>query len=103
MGRGADPAFSDEGSYNRLGEIDIPVLIANGNEDAMVPTVNSWIVSQKIKGSYLMIYPDAGHGFLFQYAEAFAKLAVDFLGWLVRSGMGERICEGVELELLAES
>jgi pimeloyl-ACP methyl ester carboxylesterase len=82
MNRGNDIAFADEGSYNRLTDINIPVLVANGHEDIMVPTINSFVLAQKIPNAFLHIYPDSGHGFLFQYADLFAKQVNSFLdGW----------------------
>lgn len=45
----------------------------------MVPTSNSFVIQQKVPNGTLLVYPDSGHGFLFQYAQQFAKFAVDFL------------------------
>jgi len=80
--RTLDPAYANEGSYNRLGDIKVPTLVANGYDDIMIPTINSFVLSQKIPNAFLITYPDAGHGFLFQYAELFAQQANSFLdGW----------------------
>src|SRR5262245_47370712 len=49
-----------------LESIRIPVLIANGDNDIMVPTVNSTDLARRIPGSKLVIYEDAGHGGIFQ-------------------------------------
>jgi len=62
-----------------LGAIRIPVLIANGDNDIMVPTPNSVDMAQRITGAELVIYPDAGHGGIFQYHDAFIKTALNFL------------------------
>ncbi|MDO4913023.1 MAG: alpha/beta hydrolase [Bifidobacteriaceae bacterium] len=56
-----------------------PTLIANGDKDMQVPTENSYVMHEKIKGSKLIIYPKAGHGSIFQYAPEFAKEILDFL------------------------
>ncbi|WP_182379377.1 alpha/beta hydrolase [Nocardioides sp. WS12] len=56
-----------------------PTLIANGDHDRMVPTVLSEDLHRRIKGSELIIYPDSGHGGVFQYHEQFAPLAAAFL------------------------
>jgi len=45
----------------------------------MVPSVNSFVAQQQLPNAQLIIYPNSGHGFLFQYAELFAKHAVLFL------------------------
>jgi hypothetical protein len=45
----------------------------------MVPTINSFTMSQKIKDATLIVYPDSGHGFLFQYPGTFTRHVLDFL------------------------
>ena len=57
-----------------------PTLIANGDHDRMVPSVLSEDLHRRIKGSQLIIYPDSGHGGVFQYHQEFAPVAVEFLG-----------------------
>jgi pimeloyl-ACP methyl ester carboxylesterase len=56
-----------------------PTLIANGDHDRMVPTILSEDLHRRIKGSQLTIYPDSGHGGIFQYHETFAPVATKFL------------------------
>ncbi|WP_369976273.1 alpha/beta fold hydrolase [Xanthomonas bundabergensis] len=62
-----------------LGSIRIPVLVANGDNDIMVPTANSHDLAQRIPGARLVIYSDAGHGGIFQYHDAFVAQALAFL------------------------
>lgn len=62
-----------------LSVIKQPVLIANGNNDKMVPSSNSYDLAKRIAKSELIIYKDAGHGGIFQYHEEFVKSALDFL------------------------
>ena len=62
-----------ETSYERLGELNIPVFVANGDSDIVVPTSNSYVLHQRIPGSHFHIYPDVGHGFLNEYAGLFAE------------------------------
>jgi pimeloyl-ACP methyl ester carboxylesterase len=62
-----------------LSSIHIPVLIANGDNDIMVPTVNSHDMARRIPGSQLVIYKDAGHGGIFQYHGEFVSKALAFL------------------------
>jgi pimeloyl-ACP methyl ester carboxylesterase len=56
-----------------------PTLIANGDHDRMVPSVLSEDLHRRIKGSQLVIYPDSGHGGIFQFHEKFATVAAEFL------------------------
>ena len=62
-----------------LSAITQPTLIVNGDNDRMVPSVLSTDLHRRIVGSELVIYPDSGHGSIFQYPEEFASVAVDFL------------------------
>jgi pimeloyl-ACP methyl ester carboxylesterase len=49
-----------------------PVLVANGESDRMVPTKNSVDLARRLPDSELVIYPDAGHGGIFQFHGQFA-------------------------------
>ena len=62
-----------------LSKVTQPTLIANGDNDRMVPSVLSPDMHRRIKGSELIIYPDSGHGGIFQFHEKFAPVAVQFL------------------------
>lgn len=66
-------------SYKWLNNITHPVLVTNGIDDVMVPTENSYILSQHLPNAQLIIYPDSGHGHLFQYPHLFAEHAKLFL------------------------
>lgn len=63
-----------------LGSIRIPVLVANGDHDIMVPTVNSRDMARRIPNAQLVIYDDAGHGGIFQNHGDFVSKALAFLG-----------------------
>ena len=45
----------------------------------MVPSVLSADLHERIAGSELVIYPDSGHGGIFQFHERFAPVAAAFL------------------------
>jgi pimeloyl-ACP methyl ester carboxylesterase len=63
-----------------LGSIKIPVMVANGETDIMVPTVNSTDLARRIPLAELVLYKDAGHGGIFQYYADFVVKALSFLG-----------------------
>jgi pimeloyl-ACP methyl ester carboxylesterase len=63
-----------------LDTIRKPVLVANGDHDIMVPSENSTDLARRIPGAELVLYPDAGHGGIFQYYDAFLTKAKAFLG-----------------------
>jgi pimeloyl-ACP methyl ester carboxylesterase len=67
------------GGANRpLGAIKQPVLVANGDNDIMVPTANSFALFEALPDAELSIFPDAGHGGLFQYHREFVEQALRF-------------------------
>jgi pimeloyl-ACP methyl ester carboxylesterase len=62
-----------------LSTISQPTLIANGDNDRMVPSVLSEDLHRRIKNSELIIYPDSGHGGIFQFHDKFVPVALEFL------------------------
>lgn len=62
-----------------LSQLTHPTLIANGDNDRMVPSILSEDLHRRIKGSELIIYPDSGHGGIFQFHDRFSPVAVEFL------------------------
>ena len=66
-------------AQDSLAFITQPTLIVNGDNDLQVPTANSYEMHEKIAGSKLIIYPNASHGSIFQYAEEFSKELLAFL------------------------
>lgn len=92
-----DRKQAKDASYDRLEELKMPVLIANGesryklvssitdiclgSEDLLLPEENSYVMWRKLRhaGAHLHLFPDSGHGFLWQYADEFSKIINDFL------------------------
>ncbi|MFN3735247.1 alpha/beta fold hydrolase [Comamonas testosteroni] len=62
-----------------LSVIKQPALVANGDHDRMVPSSNTYDLAKRLPNSELVIYPDAGHGGVFQYHEDFVPKALTFL------------------------
>jgi len=62
-----------------LSKVRQPVLVANGESDRMVPTENTHDLARRLPHSELIIYPDAGHGGVFQFHADFVARAVAFL------------------------
>ena len=62
-----------------LSVITQPTFIANGDNDRMVPSVLSEDMHRRIAGSELVIYPDSGHGAIFQYHHEFVSTAIAFI------------------------
>jgi pimeloyl-ACP methyl ester carboxylesterase len=62
-----------------LSNIRQPALIANGDQDRMVPSSNSVELARRLPNARLKLYPDAGHGGVFQYHQEFVTEALEFL------------------------
>ena len=57
----------DHSALQRLTGINRPTLIIQGDNDLMIPTKLSHLMAGLIPEARIRIYPDAAHGFLFQY------------------------------------
>jgi pimeloyl-ACP methyl ester carboxylesterase len=66
-------------SYAHLKGLELPVLVVNGTDDIVIPTINSYILQQFLPNAELILYPDANHGSHFQYPELFVRHARIFL------------------------
>lgn len=73
-------AEGEDGWGARLKEIAAPAFVANGDHDGLFPAIDSAVLAREIPRSRLAIYPDSGHGFLFQHTERFAEDVLRFLG-----------------------
>lgn len=63
----------------RIPAIKQPTLLANGDRDIMVPTSHSYEMFKVMPSAKLVLYPDSGHGFLFQHARDFGADVLQFL------------------------
>jgi pimeloyl-ACP methyl ester carboxylesterase len=59
--------------------ISAPTLIGDGVEDELIPSPNSRQLARLIPHAHLKLYPDAGHGFIFQDQSKWAALIDRFL------------------------
>lgn len=62
-----------------LSVVEQPALVVNGDNDRMVPTVNTHDLARRLPNSQLIVYPDAGHGGIFQFHADFVRSALKFL------------------------
>jgi pimeloyl-ACP methyl ester carboxylesterase len=61
------------------GRFNIPSWIVNSDDDVIVPSFNSFELARRLPNAQLSIFPDAGHGGIFQHHAAFVQQAVAFL------------------------
>ncbi|MCZ9343102.1 alpha/beta hydrolase, partial [Streptomyces sp. TRM76130] len=79
--RGQIAAISGfRGYWDRQAELTLPVLAANGAHDVMIHAYATYAMSQRLPDAKVVLYSDAGHGFLFQHPEDFAREVNEFLG-----------------------
>ena len=71
---GNDPAG------RQLGVVRIPTLVADGTVDALDPVANARLLASLVPGARLLLYPGAGHAFLFQDSASFLPAVARFLG-----------------------
>jgi pimeloyl-ACP methyl ester carboxylesterase len=72
-------AWHHNGIASQLGEIRVPVLIATGTDDILIPASNALKLVNAIPGAWLAQFPHGGHAFIAQYPRALADLINSFL------------------------
>jgi len=68
-----------ESVQGHLKDMRLPTLIVQGSNDVIIPTMNSYVLQQKLPNAQLIVYPDANHGSFYQYPDLFVKHATLFL------------------------
>jgi pimeloyl-ACP methyl ester carboxylesterase len=71
-------AWHRTGVGNRLREMNLPVLIATGTADIVIPPSNALKLVNAIPGAWLAQF-NGGHAFMYQYARPLADLVNSFL------------------------
>ncbi|MFD9220380.1 alpha/beta fold hydrolase [Streptomyces sp. NPDC060064] len=69
----------EDSAWAGLEELTLPVLVANGAHDVMIHAYQSYAMSQRMPNAKVVLYSDAGHGFLFQHIEDFGNEVLAFL------------------------
>ena len=67
------------GKPHDLSQITQPTFVANGDNDVMVASSQSYELAERIPNAQLTIYPDSGHGGIFQYHRQFVPAVLEFL------------------------
>jgi pimeloyl-ACP methyl ester carboxylesterase len=71
--------LSQDPDGRRVAGLRLPALIGGGELDALLPVANQRHLHELIKGSKLVTYPDASHGFLFQHQQDWLPRVLAFL------------------------
>jgi pimeloyl-ACP methyl ester carboxylesterase len=69
----------NHGLLERVGALEMPVFVANGDSDPMILPRYSYLLAGLLPDARLKIYVDAAHGFLFQHHSEFAADVIEFL------------------------
>lgn len=72
-------AWHRTGIGNRLREINVPVLVATGTADIVIPPSNALRLVNAIPGAWLAQFNGGGHAFMYQYPRPLADLINTFL------------------------
>jgi pimeloyl-ACP methyl ester carboxylesterase len=72
-------AWHRTGIGNRVREINVPVLVATGTADIVIPPSNALRLVNAIPGAWLAQFNSGGHAFMFQYPRPLADLINNFL------------------------
>ena len=72
-------AWHRGGVGNRLREMNLPVLVATGTADMVIPPSNALKLVNAIRGAWLAQFNGGGHAFMAQYPHALADLIDSFL------------------------
>jgi pimeloyl-ACP methyl ester carboxylesterase len=59
--------------------INQPALVVSGSHDTMLPASNAYAMFKATSNAQLRLYPDSGHGALFQNHEVFVSHVRTFL------------------------
>jgi pimeloyl-ACP methyl ester carboxylesterase len=70
---------STSSRFGDLNGIQQPTLVVNGIHDEMIPVSNSYRLAENLPNAVLLVYPDSGHGSLFQFHASFTRHAAAFL------------------------
>jgi pimeloyl-ACP methyl ester carboxylesterase len=68
-----------ESAQGHLHDISLPTLVVQGSNDVIIPTINSYVLQQRLPNAQLIVYPDANHGSFYQYPDLFLRHALLFL------------------------
>jgi len=72
-------AWHRNGVASQLREIGVPVLLATGTEDLVIPASNALKLANAIPGAWLAQFSPRGPAFMAQYPRALADLINSFL------------------------
>ena len=73
---GADFIVDQDNQREKLGQLDIPILVISGDHEIVFPIENWYALTGKLRNARILMLPQAGHGPQHQYP-AFAARVID--------------------------
>jgi pimeloyl-ACP methyl ester carboxylesterase len=72
-------AAAKHDTYDRLSQLNCPVLIIHGSEDVMIPAGNAHLLKERIPHAELVILEGMGHGYNLEAQERADAAVIEFL------------------------
>jgi pimeloyl-ACP methyl ester carboxylesterase len=71
-------------TFARLHRITQPTLVLTGDDDPLVPPGNSLLLKERVPHARLEFFPTGRHCFFIEFADAFNKKVINYLGEGIR-------------------
>lgn len=68
-------AVASHDAYERLNQISAATLVVHGEQDVFIPPANALVLAERIPGSELKLWPDAGHMYIVDEPRADVEIA----------------------------
>jgi 3-oxoadipate enol-lactonase len=69
-------AVATHDAYDRLNQLAVPTLVVHGEQDVFIPPANAIVLAERIPGSQLHLWPDAGHMYIIDEPRADLRIAM---------------------------
>jgi 3-oxoadipate enol-lactonase len=69
-------AVATHDAYDRLNQLAVPTLVVHGEQDVFIPPANAIVLAERIPGSQLHLWPDAGHMYIIDEPRADRRIAM---------------------------
>jgi pimeloyl-ACP methyl ester carboxylesterase len=71
-------ARGEHTSWDRLGELTLPILVGGGAHDLLMHPYGTYAMALRLPDAKVIFYTDSGHGFLFQHSGDFGQEVLNF-------------------------
>ena len=71
--------LNDNATAKKINNLQIPVLVLNGESDVVIPPINSHILANNIPHAQLIRWKEGGHAMIYQYPEEIGNEINNFI------------------------